>query len=70
LVGIALSRLEPTGREQQEELLPSADPTIETDRDRTLSRTMDRIEAKFGRGAVGPARVTAEAHRDRDRFTP
>ncbi len=37
--------------------LSSVAPPVETERDRTVSRTVDAIRAKFGRGAIGPARL-------------
>jgi hypothetical protein len=35
----------------------AAAPPVETERDRTLSRAMDSIRAKFGAGAIVPAKT-------------
>lgn len=60
LVGIGLSRFESRSTGQQLALLPEpakAAP-VETPRDRAVSEAVDRINRKFGRDALQPARVT------------
>ena len=65
LVGVSLSQFGDAEGPPQLALfhpasLPSATPAVETERDRTVSRTVDAIRAKFGRGAIGPARLLGD----------
>jgi DNA polymerase-4 len=53
LLGIALSQLVRAGGEDQLSLLESAGDTLETDRDRVISRVIDEVREKFGPDALG-----------------
>ena len=53
LLGVALSQLVRAGSESQLSLLESAGNTIETDRDRVISRVIDEVREKFGPDALG-----------------
>ena len=53
LLGVALSQLVRAGREGQLSLLESAGNTLETDRDRVISRVIDEVREKFGPDALG-----------------
>ena len=53
LLGIALSQLVRAGGEGQLSLLESACDTLETDRDRVISRVIDEVREKFGPDALG-----------------
>ena len=53
LLGIALSQLVRAGGEGQLPLLESAGDTLETDRDRVISRVIDEVREKFGPDALG-----------------
>ena len=53
LLGVALSQLVRAGREGQLSLLESAGNTLETDRDRVISRVIDEVREKFGPNALG-----------------
>ncbi len=53
LLGIALSQLVRAGGEGQLSLLESAGDTLETDRDRAISRVIDEVREKFGPDALG-----------------
>jgi DNA polymerase IV len=55
LIGVALSQLERPGGEAQLALLET-ERAVETERDRTLARAMDRVREKFGPDALGRAR--------------
>ena len=65
LLGIAFSRLESPEATAQLSLLGQDPSPVETERDKAVSRTVDRINAKFGRNAVRPARLTRPARRER-----
>ena len=56
LIGIALSHLAPADRPQQLGLFGSTQEK-ETDRDRKVAATVDTIAERFGRKAIGPARI-------------
>lgn len=60
LVGIGLSRFDSERSAGQLSMLPdtSVAAPLETLRDRAVTKAVDRINSKFGRGAVQPARVT------------
>jgi len=53
LLGVALSQLVRAGSEGQLSLLESAGNTLETDRDRVISRVIDEVREKFGPDALG-----------------
>jgi DNA polymerase IV len=53
LLGVALSQLVAPGGEGQLSLLESGGSTVETDRDRVISRVIDEVREKFGRDALG-----------------
>ena len=53
LLGVALSQLVRTGGEGQLSLLESPGNTLETDRDRVISRVIDEVREKFGPDALG-----------------
>jgi DNA polymerase-4 len=59
LLGVALSGLEEPNIDTQLSLFDDA-PAVEeeTTRDRALARAVDRVRAKFGAAALGPARLT------------
>ncbi len=58
LVGVTLSQFDDVATPEQLALFPAeaeaADEPVETERDRTLSRTVDTIRARFGRDAILP----------------
>jgi DNA polymerase-4 len=60
LLGIALTSLDESGAESQLSLLEEPSAGTETNRDRALARTVDKVRAKFGRGAIGPGPVTVK----------
>src|SRR2546425_179750 len=53
LLGVALSQLVRAGSEGQLSLLESPGNTLETDRDRVISRVIDEVREKFGPDALG-----------------
>jgi hypothetical protein len=56
LLGVALSSLgEDPNADQLTLFAPTTDPVAETERDRRLARTVDRVRAKFGPNAILPA---------------
>ena len=58
LVGVGFSRFEPTeGPVQLSMLIETPDDRVETPRDRAVSAAVDRINQRFGREALGPARL-------------
>jgi DNA polymerase-4 len=59
LLGVALSNFTapPT---RQLALFEASAPTLETERDRELSRAMDAVRARFGRAAIAPGRRPRE----------
>ena len=59
LLGVALSGLTPDPKADQVSLLPTkAEPAAETERDRVVARTIDRVREKFGRKGIVPAALT------------
>ncbi|HET7458689.1 MAG TPA: DNA polymerase IV [Gemmatimonadaceae bacterium] len=68
LLGVSLSQLAAEGEESRderqlalfEEAPSAAAPAVESERDRTLSRTVDQIRAKFGADAIVPATTIEE----------
>lgn len=62
LIGVALSQLERPGADAQLALLETESGTgsVETERDRSLARAMDRVREKFGPDALGRARGQSE----------
>jgi DNA polymerase-4 len=53
LLGVALSQLDRAGGEGQLSLLESPGNTLETERDRVISRLIDEVREKFGPDALG-----------------
>jgi DNA polymerase-4 len=61
LLGVALSSLAHDPKADQLTLFASApDPFAETDRDRVLARTVDRVREKFGSKGIMPASLTRD----------
>jgi hypothetical protein len=59
LLGVALSSLAQDPKADQLTLFARDDgPATETDRDRTLARTVDQVRAKFGAKGILPASLT------------
>ncbi len=58
LVGVAFSRFETGPKIRQLDLLSDAgDPQLETGRDREVARLLDRVNGRFGRAVLRPARL-------------
>lgn len=59
LLGVGLSQFAPEERLAQLPLFepPAASPSVQTLRDRALSRLVDRINTRYGRDAIQPARL-------------
>jgi DNA polymerase-4 len=59
LVGIIASQLAPAGRDGEAQLamFEETAATLETDRDRRLSRAADDVRQRFGRNAVRPGKL-------------
>jgi len=55
LLGVALSSLAQDPKADQLALFKAADPNIDTDRDRALARSVDRVREKFGSKGILPA---------------
>lgn len=55
LLGVALSSLAEDPKADQLALFKTVDPLEETDRDRALARSVDRVREKFGRKGILPA---------------
>jgi DNA polymerase-4 len=53
LLGVSLSGLMPQDSLDQLSLFESVDPRRESDRDRALSRALDEVRDRFGRGSLG-----------------
>jgi DNA polymerase-4 len=61
LLGVALSSLAQDPTADQLTLFGAeTDPHVETDRDRVLARTVDRVREKFGAKSILPASLTRE----------
>ncbi|MDQ2768333.1 MAG: DNA polymerase IV [Gemmatimonadota bacterium] len=58
LIGIALSSLATSPEPPQLALFPDTTASLETERDRTVARTMDVVRAKFGQDAIGAAQLS------------
>ena len=59
LLGVALSSLTPDPKADQTVLFKSkSEPAGETERDRLVARTVDRVREKFGRKGIVPAALT------------
>jgi DNA polymerase-4 len=72
LVGVSLSRFSPmAGAAQLDLIRPATDPApVESGRDRALARAVDRVNSRFGRQSLAPARLQRPgAGRERDRPT-
>ena len=57
LLGVSLSSLAADATAAQLPLFEKRDETVETDRDRILARTVDRVREKFGDKGLMPARL-------------
>lgn len=57
LIGVALSSLAEDVDADQLTLFEREDPLAETDKDRALARSVDRVREKFGRAAIVPASI-------------
>jgi hypothetical protein len=61
LLGVALSSLSSDpGADQLALFTAGQDPLAETERDRALARTVDRVRAKFGAKGIVPARLLGD----------
>lgn len=60
LLGVALSSLAHDPKADQLTLFERSDPLAETDRDRALARTVDRVREKFGKDGIVPATLVQE----------
>jgi DNA polymerase-4 len=60
LVGVRLSQLEPDRHADQLVLFDAVDRSGETQRDRALTRAVDRVRGKFGAQSIVPGMLTAE----------
>jgi DNA polymerase-4 len=64
LIGVALSSLSQDPEADQLVLFArSSDASLETERDRILSRAVDRVREKFGRNSILPAALTTPEDR-------
>jgi DNA polymerase-4 len=64
LLGVGFTQLSPGDRAVQLGLFPGTTAAAETERDRTVARTVDRIQERFGSQAIRPARLASPpAHR-------
>ena len=62
LIGVALSSLAHDPNADQIKLFTAtADPSLETDRDRVIARTVDRVREKFGAKGILPASLTKDS---------
>lgn len=62
LLGVALSSLTVDPKADQLKLFAvRGDPSMETERDRVLARTVDRVRDKFGANGILPASLTRDA---------
>jgi DNA polymerase-4 len=65
LLGVGFTHLAPAGRPGQLLLFAEGEPGPESERDRAVARTMDRIRDRFGKAAIRPARLAEPpAHRN------
>ena len=64
LIGIALSSLATSPEAPQLALFADTTASLETERDRTVARTVDTVRAKFGQDAIGAAQLSK--HEDED----
>ena len=60
LLGVALSSLTQDPRADQLTLFANRDPLIDTDRDRALARSVDRVREKFGAKGIVPAALVRD----------
>jgi DNA polymerase IV len=60
LVGVRLSQLAPDAHADQLVLFDAMDRSGETQRDRALTRAVDRVRGKFGAQSIVPGMLTAE----------
>ena len=64
LIGIALSSLATSPEPPQLALFEERGPSLETERDRTVARTIDVVRRKFGPDSIGAAQLSK--HEDED----
>jgi len=64
LIGISLSSLVTDPEPPQLALFEEKGPSLETERDRTVARTMDVVRRKFGADAIGAARLSKHEHEE------
>ena len=57
LLGVGFTQLAAVDRPSQLAFFAPAEPALETERDRAIARTMDRIQERFGKTAIRPARL-------------
>jgi DNA polymerase-4 len=60
LLGVALSSLAKDPKADQLRFFEDRDPLAETDRDRALARSVDRVRAKYGSKGIVPASLTSD----------
>jgi hypothetical protein len=60
LIGVALSSLAADPKADQLTLFERDDPLAETDRDRAIARTVDRVREKFGAKGIVPAALVED----------
>ena len=65
LLGVSLSGLDDADAEAQLTLFDEGSALVESEKDRRLSRAIDKVRSRFGRDAVMPARVTGRTSRPR-----
>jgi DNA polymerase-4 len=58
LIGVSLSSLVTNPEPPQLALFADTAPTLETERDRTVARTVDSVRRKFGQDAIGAAQLS------------
>jgi DNA polymerase IV len=64
LIGVSLSSLATSPEPPQLALFDDRATSLETERDRKVSKTVDAVRAKFGQGAIGAAQLNK--HEDED----
>jgi DNA polymerase-4 len=64
LIGVSLSTLVTNPEPPQLALFADAAPTLETERDRAVARTVDSVRRKFGPDAIGAAQLSKHDEED------